>query len=403
MFINSLNYYNIKSRDSLSQIDDYNTSTSLPGHLILAMIVAGFFAVLNSELFQIYFYDGYGYIISNFCTIASVIILLISSRFRIKKTFFNYLIIMMLTAVYCLISARLTHGGYRYAGVIFNTMGVVLVLRHCKISKKSLKIVFALLCIAAVYSCLTVKGYYETQFEDDSVNSNYLAYFGIVVMIYGNLLLTYFRKRETIFIQLLRIFLCIGGFYIIWECQSRGALLAWIFYIVCIYVLPHRIFKNKKLLMCIALGIVIVGVVFSHIYVNNISVLTINFMGKTTATRFRLWSYFWSNIFQNKVNCLIGYGTHSALREIFGYGLHNIYIGIWYDIGLIGLIIFMGFILWNIKESFRYNQSLSIPQIYAIIGFLSFMIYDYFAVTFTGPLVVWNYAMLGLFFYKEIN
>lgn len=145
------------------------------------------------------------------------------------------------------------------------------------------------------------------------------------------------------------------------------------------------------------------GTAFTYFYVYHIDSVVFTFMGKSTDSRYRLWSYFWEHIFSSKGGMLFGYGTHSGLEDLFGYGLHNIYIAMWYDIGLIGLLIFMLFILWNVKKAFTQKKKLELTQTYALIGLFSFMINDYFAITFTGPLVVWNYVILGFLHLRKEN
>lgn len=407
MIYNSLNQLNYK-RDNSSNLlqNGYNNQEENIGKSSAAcielLILFAFYAVLNRRLFDVYFYAGYGYLISVTLVLFSFILYLINRRLIISKVLFSDLIYMLIVVIYIFISALLTHSGYRYIGVTFNTIGTVIILKNCVFSKKMAKLLFSLLVVAMLVCLYNVTGYYQSQFSNDSVNSNYLAFFGVAVMVYANLLLTYICDRETKKIQIVRILLCIVSFYIIWECQSRGSFLAWIFYVICVYVLPLKVFFSKKIVVTMSATIAAFGVLFSYFYVTRLTSMVSTFMGKSTSTRFRLWSYFWNNIGLSDKNILFGFGTHSELREVFGYGLHNIYIGIWYDIGIIGLLLFMGFIVWNIKKAYDNGEnSITICQVYAIIGFLSFMLSDYFAITFTGPLVIWNYAMLGFVFKKR--
>lgn len=396
MFINSLNNFNIRNSDLETEFCEYSKHATLPGIIIMFIVCIPFVAVLSYDLFQLYFYDGYGFTIAYVGSFLAIMLCLIGSHFRFPLQSIKTYAYILFALGYCVLSAILIHSGYRYIGVVMNTMGVVAVLSHCKLKKSTIWITFILLMVTGLICSFTVGGYYTSQVRGKSVNSNYVALFGVTVLVYGNGMLCHLRKKETWKIQLLRLLLVGISFYIIWECQSRGSLLAWLFYTVCVYVLPASIFRNKKKVMIIALLIAITGVVFTYFYVTKLPGLISTFMGKSTATRFRLWSYFWDIIFDNDKNMLLGYGTHSELRELFGYGLHNIYIGIWHDIGLIGLVIFILFILLSLRDTFNVENNLSIAQLYFIVGFLTFMVSDFFAITFTGPMVVWNYALLGL-------
>ncbi len=368
----------------------------IPTLIIFVMVIVPFFAVLNGDLFDIYFYQGYGFLLNCIGIVFSILSFILQQGFRVQGSCFRMLIYMVFTLLYCAFSALVAHSGLRYIGVVLNTMGTVVLLSYCKISKNMVSIISLCLAISALYCVVTVKGYYNTQISGDSVNSNYLALFGVVIMVYGNIFLSYFTKNKNRFNEMIRFLICAVSFYVIWECKSRGAFLAWLFFIISVYVLPAKWFRNKRTITVMAFVIAVIGVLFTYLYVTRISMTIGTFMGKSTATRMRLWSYFWNIISENPLNMIFGYGTHSELREVFGYGLHNIYIGIWYDVGLIGLLIFVFFIIMTLREAFNEQGEVSDTQIYAIIGFLSFMISDFFAITFTGPLVIWNYMLLGM-------
>lgn len=403
MFFHSLNNYNYeKFRIPAVQKRIPGTSPSrkmirlkLPLVIILGMLAVSFFAVLNKDFFQIYFYQGYGYYISCLCIAGALLALMMDCRFRVEKSRLWNLLIIAVTLIYCFVSAILSEGGYRYVGAVFNTMGVVAVIKQSDIKKPVFKIIFILLCITTLYCASHIEGYYSRQFTENDVNSNYVAFFALVSMVYGNLCLIHIRKYETLKIQIVRLFFVTASFYIIWECQSRGALLSWLFYVTAVYVLPCEMFQNKRMAISIAAAIAFMGAAFTYFYVYHIDAVMFTLMGKSTGSRYRLWSYFWEHIFSSTGSMLLGYGTHSGLEELFGYGLHNIYIAMWYEIGLMGLIIFMLFILWNVKKAFARKKKIDVAQTYALIGLFSFMINDYFAITFTGPLVVWNYVLLG--------
>lgn len=404
MFYNSINSVNFKNRGYVGECKiETQKGTTISTAIIFILVIIAAFAVLNSNLFELYYYEGYGFVISCLLVFCSIIIFLFKRHFQIPKSSFDLLVYILIAELYCIVSAAHVAGGYRYMGAILNTMVVVTVITYSRLPQYVVKFTLFVLIVTALYSVITVGGYYEIQFTNDSVNSNYLAFFGVVILVYGNALLTYLRKIENRKLQLLRVLLAVTSFYIIWECQSRGSLLAWAFYILCVYVLPIKIFQSKRIVNLLSVAIPTVGVLFTYIYVKYLNLLMSNFMGKSTATRYRLWSYFWNNIFTDKSNALLGFGTRSELREIFGYGLHNIYIGIWYDVGFLGLIIFMGFIILAINRVYKNTRKVTMEQLYVIVGFLSFMISDFFAVTFTGPLVIWNYALLGLLSKRHID
>lgn len=362
---------------------------------ILLLLLLAFISCLDMSIFQIYFYQGVGYLL-NVAVIALCfgIYLLRNRKFSLRD--FKVITFSLILILYCVSSAIATNGGLRYAGTVFNTVVLVIVLRDSKISFRAIKntcfAIFAIMIIVALNS----SGYYQNQFVNDSVNSNYIAQLASAGMIYVNYLLSFMANTKKYRISLLRIAVDLLAVFIMWECQSRGSMIAIVFFVGMYYLFPKRLFQRRNFATYMSVLITSFGVLMTYIYLKYFVPLNIVIMGKSSLTRNRLWTYFWENIGRNNLNFFIGYGTNDSMRDIFGYGFHNIYLGIWYDIGLIGLLLFMGFIFWNIKEIYKSNKKISMLTILGLIGFMTFQISDYFAVTFTGPLVIWNYVFLGL-------
>lgn len=368
--------------------------TSIEVLCILGLMLISFLSCLSMNIFQIYFYESIGYFINIF-VLSICFGIYIIKHYKIKQTEFKLLLFSGSLIFYCIISAILTNGGYRYAGTVMNTVILVIILRDSSISLVTIRNTCIAMMIIMLMVAFNASGYYDNQFATDAVNSNYIAQLAVAGMIYINYFLCYFKGKYELILKIIRIFFDLVAFYILWECQSRGSLLAIIFFLFMFYGFPKDRLKINNIITIMSAIIAFVGVLITYIYVQYIVYLELEVMGKSTLTRSRLWTFFWDNIDNNYFNYLIGYGTRDEMRDIFGYGFHNIYLGIWYDIGLIGLILFTGFILWNIKKVYTVNHVLDEISIYGMIGFMAFQVSDYFAITFTGPLVIWNYIILG--------
>lgn len=369
--------------------------TNIEVILILILLVCAFVSCLDIRIFQIYFYQSVGYLLN----VGVIVFCFGIYIFRHKKfmlTDFKIIVFSVILILYCVFSAIVTHGGMRYAGAVFNTVVLVVILRDSKISFRAIKNTCFIISAIMIVVALNSSEYYENQFINDSVNSNYIALLAVAGMVYVNYLLCFMEHVKKYRMAIARIAIDLISIFIMWECQSRGSMIAIAFFITMFYFFPKKIFQKRNFAAWLSAIIVCFGVLMTYLYLKYIVPLNIVVMGKTSLTRSRLWTYFWNNVDRNKVNFFIGYGTNDSMRDIFGYGFHNIYLGIWYDIGLVGLMLFMGFVIWNIKEIYKNNATLSIFTIYGLIGFLTFQIADYFAITFTGPLAIWNYIFFGL-------
>ena len=399
MIFDSLNLINIRQGKSELRTHKHTHKHSLKNSLLwvfIILICINFVAVFNSEFWEVFQRQPYGIYVYFAVTVFSIVMLILLSARSINSSILGYLSILIVIATFCVISAYITKGAYRYLGVSCVVVGTTMIVSNTKITYKMSKTVFCFIIIITVYGLFKVGDYYNMQWDYDSVNSNYVAFFGLAIMVYGNLLLTYIRSKEGIVTQIIRLLFAVSSLYIIIECQSRGALLGWIFYILCVYFVPWRAFCKAKIISIFAFVIVIASVLMTYIYCHIDYFKNAYFLGKKTDHRMKLWSYFWERIGDNPLNNIVGFGTKDALTEIFGYGLHNVYLSIWYYVGLIGFVLFMGFIIWNFIKISKENADITIEQGYAILGFLCFMVQDNFAVTFTSPLVVWNYFLLGL-------
>lgn len=67
----------------------------------------------------------------------------------------------------------------------------------------------------------------------------------------------------------------------------------------------------------------------------------------------------WQSALKNLKNIFFGMGTGSAY-EIYDTGLHNIYLQILYDHGLLGLIVYLAFFAYNLFMAIRRRDAMSI-------------------------------------------
>ena len=118
----------------------------IPTLIIFVMVIVPFFAVLNGDLFDIYFYQGYGFLLNCIGIVFSILSFILQQGFRVQGSCFRMLIYMVFTLLYCAFSALVAHSGLRYIGVVLNTMGTVVLLSYCKISKNMVSIIS--LCLA---------------------------------------------------------------------------------------------------------------------------------------------------------------------------------------------------------------------------------------------------------------
>ncbi len=389
----TLNTLNNTERKNVCEYKLSYSNSKDVSFLILLLPLIGFNVIQTPKLYYPYMYESVGYIISNVVIIFAILLYVLLDQkiiWREKSAFFY----IAMFIVYTIISANISNGGYRYAGIIINTLLLSLAVGFCRVSINMIKAYLLFISFDTIWCLSRANSYFQMQYLNETINSNILAFFGLSVLVYGHWSLSWINSNKT-FISIMKIFFSLSSFYIIWECESRGTISAWLFFMILYYCVPVKMLKNQKIIIIMSVSIFIMGIVFPYIYIKHIRSFQINIMGKTANTRARIWGFFWKTIENSGANGIIGFGTKNEMRKIFDYGAHNVYLCMWYEIGFIGLILFCAYICVRIYKIYS-SEPVYSHQIIALVGFMSFLIYDYFGDELTGPLVVWSYIMLGL-------
>ena len=161
--------------------------------------------------------------------------------------------------------------------------------------------------------------------------------------------------------------------------NSRAALFSFIMFII-IYVYYNT--KDRKILIWGA--IVIVGLLII-MNINEIYGLLgkyshVNSNGEESfSTRLQMWKLGISELIKN--NCMVtgfGFGASNIfLKSMYNWGsFHNVYVEILFDMGIIGLLIYIYMIFISIKSICNINNKKFRNVILA--GFLSYLFYSLF-------------------------
>jgi hypothetical protein len=195
--------------------------------------------------------------------------------------------------------------------------------------------------------------------------------------------------------------ICLALTYIM-EC--RTVMIVTFIYGVLITFVPRKIWNNKKLILCVTTIIMIFGFVFPFIYVglsgnSEINMFVFKMTGKFMFTgRELIWQRLIDVIKNNHKFFWIGLGSKNEYLIGHGYSMHNSYLGIFLNFGIIGVCMLIVYVLFQIKKIYDCsNKYLQKYQIDLIIGYICVLIISYTEVVLTtSNLVVICNMALGL-------
>ena len=198
---------------------------------------------------------------------------------------------------------------------------------------------------------------------------------------YGNWL-----KKYPIFFKTINIGAVIAALFGIILTSKRGIFVATIIALIVTIILDkdikiNKISKQQFVILCISVVVVvIVGVYF--ITTNDYVVTFLDrFTGNNITTGRNVFYENAINDFSkgNVLEYIFGKGTASAYL-INDTGLHNVYLQILYDHGLIGIMIYFTFFVINLKKAVenRYFYSMCMQIVFLVYCMSGNPLYDYY-------------------------
>ena len=183
------------------------------------------------------------------------------------------------------------------------------------------------------------------------------AYF--IAVLFGFMIFGWLRNsKASVWNKVFRI--AVGGLSIfaVILTSKRGVLVALLIAWMVTYIIWKRL--SMKTVAKILLLLTVCGVVLLILSEHNEIVQ--DFLKRFDSTDGDITtgrSEIWKNAIEASKNVIIGNGTGSAYT-IYDKGLHNIYLQLFYDHGIIGLLIYAAFFLFNLRVAIKRRDPMSI-------------------------------------------
>lgn len=365
---------------------------NLSNFILILIILANLLAFTNIKIYNIY--NSISLYIN---TISYIIIFILQKKF--DKNEIDIIIYLLLFVTYGMFTLIINKGGFGSVAIIISSILSYLIIQRCKISTLFIKINILALLLVNIFLVIKSKNYYEKFLynQTEYLNSNTV---GIVIMFTALYISSFIKiiqyKYNTLFILLIYI-ISIWGMI---NCKSRGALLTFFAFLLMKYIIPRKVYINKRLIIFLSILIILFGVIFTYIYVymylNNFNI-KIPFTNKSFYTgRELIWLRYYNEVLDNPINILFGLGSKADLYSGKDLNLHNVYLTVLTDFGIIGFLLYFSFWIAQIIKIYK-KRRLSYEIINFVILFLSVLIYGYVEVSMLWHnMFIFSFMCIGL-------
>jgi O-antigen ligase len=172
-------------------------------------------------------------------------------------------------------------------------------------------------------------------------------------------------------------------------------------------IVPQKIWNNKKLIIMLSLLVMVAGFLFPFIYVQLNKTIIARYVYKLTGKSFYtgrelIWQRLINAVVEKPVAFWIGLGSGYEYAIGQGYSMHNFYLGIFLDCGIIGTVIMITFILSQINYMYK-NGNFKQFQTDLIKGYICLLVYSYAEGTIgvQNTIIICN-MMLGIAANKKL-
>lgn len=168
--------------------------------------------------------------------------------------------------------------------------------------------------------------------------------------------------------------------------------------------IPAKLMLRGGVATVLCLVVAVIGMSFAGVYgellLDRFGQFSSGSLNTASSGRIMIWLTALESMAENPVTFITGYGWDAYDAFYFRYGTHNAYLGILFDLGLIGLVLMLLTfvnILRAARAALRYASPDGRPFLMAFIfGFLSLLASIFFGTLQSSWLYVWAFVGISL-------
>lgn len=308
------------------------------GHIFCIILIITCCSLVSNALFDVY--SG----VALYINIVFVFLLLIIGGSFQR----NDLMMISLMAAYSILTLMLTQGGLGSVLLFVLSLLWILVYKKIVLTEKIISFIKLICLITIIFIYVKSLNYAENYryYLLIEINPNTLG--GISLYTYTIwFALTDFSNVKN---KLLGVILTVVSIISMVNCSSRMTVVSLICYLVLI-LFPAK-FSKPKFFMNIVLLILLIGTLFPFVYLYLYDIgFNLEFLGKSLYTgRESIWSAVFSLLQENPGSIIWGLGSKAQVWGDNNTNVHNNYFAIFVNYGILGYVMYFGYILYTIKK-----------------------------------------------------
>lgn len=282
---------------------------------------------------------------------------------------------------FCLVIAAIliNHSGLGLVILILWPLTIIYLFKNSRLSSCYLKRISVLMLVGWIAALASIS-VYNNQWsmslkigaELQTINPNTIA----IIIGFTSLFLALYLEN-TSKLKCFKIAIYCISLIALWQTKSRTSIVAFIFILLLELFRKKIIKKHPQIGLKIIALIVIGGIVFPCLYTylftqEIISYQTVVFGKRVFTGRQYIWWNVWEYLLQNKSAFIWGTGYNTEFYSKGTFNLHNAYIQLFAQYGILVLMIYMWYILRALREMFNVNGHISNVQFkcYQILTFI---------------------------------
>lgn len=224
---------------------------------------------------------------------------------KINLFFFNVILFIVM-----LLNSIISNSNLGSSIVLFNVVIMIVIFRFFSFKEKSIKIISMVMLVYFLFYCFL---------QMEPFNTNTKGYIILLTYIYSTFYLSTLKFKRII-IALITCF----AFYAIQLTDSRGALLGLVLFILLAFLIPPKVWGNKKgvglLNVFLTIGSLIFVYTYIHLWENRFSI-SLDFTDKPLFTgREAIWTELFYSF---KEHPIVGLGSNYDIVSYGNLNVHN--------------------------------------------------------------------------------
>lgn len=370
----------------------------LPKYVILAVVFINSLVFLNVEVLGVYR--------SYFYWPIPIFIFTILLKGKIKLNTSRNLLYLLFLAIYSLIAVVINDGGIGSALNYVYGFFIFVIFSDYNYKNNDLKKIAFVYIIVITYWILNSNGLYDRviYFGYRDINPNIIAYLILYMCMFVCITSKKINlKYNAISNMIVVLFSAISIIHL----RARGSLIVLFIFVILNYIIPKSYFRKKpKRLFCMSVLVILGGTLFPLIYLylyrQGVDIRIPYIEKSLYSGREYIWNSFYITMNQSS-NWLFGMGSRVELHDIGKADLHNNYLATITNFGLIGYMLYYGFII-KIIHTITKVKVLNNFSIGLLLSYIAILLHGYFEATiYFSPIFIFVFIFLAIAYSESIG